>query len=444
MASPLGALRSFSFSVYERSYIQGLRLSRFALPLGRYVAALGAATLAMSADFSQPATPYVASLCLGILLAGYLANRLRKTPKLRFSRDLPARAFEGEHFEYSISVSNFGSAPSPYLDVRDHAKLRFPSALDWLRRKAPFEERLNAFDRWSGYAKWLWLLERGQDALAPDFPLPPIPPGATATLRAEAISFRRGERLFLGFYCGMPDPLGMTRRMFFSRQRQSISILPKPKPFPLAMPFGSRSRQSGDRPLDKTADSEEFRSLREWRRGDPLKRIDWRATARAGSPIVREYSPEYLTRNAIAIDTFAPEADEDRSDEIARRAAGLLLRMDRKEAIVDLAFVDGTPHHLEMFRGSKDPRAALDILASLRDSSSDQIADLRGALIERAGSFSSVAMILACWDEPRAALARELSSMGVGVCALVLSSPSSTPFPPGVSGMFLRESEWGC
>lgn len=440
----LRSLRSASFQAYERSHLQGMSISRALMPGGRYVAALGAATLLMSMDFSQEAMPYIASFCGSLLLVGYLSNRFRRLPSIRIERTLPRRAIEGEPFEYSIALSNPGSSATPHMDVRDHAKMRMPSPSLFSRLRAPFESDLNAFDRWSGYSKWLWLLERGQDAIASDFPAAPLAPGETRSLSAKAVSFRRGERLFLGFYCGIPDPFGMTRRVLFFPKRQTVTVLPKPKPFPLRIPTGSRSRQPGDRALEHSADSEEFRSLREWRSGDSFRRIDWRATARAGEPIIREYSPEYSLRSAIAIDTFAPDPDWHRSDEMARRAAGLLLGMDRKETIVDLAFIDGQAHRIETLQAHADPLSALDLLAAIPDEpSEDRIAQLRSSLLERAPSLSSVALLFAVWDPARSELARELAAMGLGVCVLVFSPPADLAFPAGVRGMFFEEALWG-
>jgi uncharacterized protein (DUF58 family) len=52
--------------------------------------------------------------------------------------------------------------------------------------------------------------------------------------------------------------------------------------------------------------SEEFVSLREYRRGDPPRHIHWRSWAKAGKPIVKEFEDEFFVRHALVLDTFTP------------------------------------------------------------------------------------------------------------------------------------------
>lgn len=69
-----------------------------------------------------------------------------------------------------------------------------------------------------------------------------------------------------------------------------------PRPFALAMrsPRGGRSRMVADegRPGPLSGDGMELRELREHRPGDPLKRVAWKASARRGQLMVREYERE--------------------------------------------------------------------------------------------------------------------------------------------------------
>jgi uncharacterized protein (DUF58 family) len=58
----------------------------------------------------------------------------------------------------------------------------------------------------------------------------------------------------------------------------------------------------GARALRDRGEGREFERLREYVRGDDTRRIDWKATARHGEPIVREYEAERSQSIVIAID----------------------------------------------------------------------------------------------------------------------------------------------
>lgn len=434
-SKPAAALRSASLALYERNYFFASRAARRFLPHGRYLGAFAIAAAVMSADPARPFMRYLFAFTWGLFLAGFFFNWLSRPRGLVFSRQLPPRALEGERFSYSIRVTNQSSRATPAVEARDCGKINFPSEREWARRDPPFHLSLNRFDRWAGYPKWLWLVERNQDALCSDFLIPPLAPGESVLIPATAICHGRGERLFLGFYCGVSDPLGLMRRLFYVERKQTLIVLPSPKPCPISIPSGSRSERRGDsRSLARAGDSEEFRSLRQWRSGDPLKRIDWKATARLGEPVTREFSPEFFRRSAIALDTYLPaEADSEIFEEALRRCSGLLLSSDRKEAMIDLLFVDQSVFELPLARGKSDHLKALERVAVSQPSSTDRIEELEATLLSQAKAFSSVALICGVWDASRSAMVERLQRKGVSVavvvCSELLERDASSPRP---------------
>lgn len=432
---------SFARRSYERNYFFAQRAARRFLPLGRYVGAFAIAAGVMSADPARPFMRYLFVFTWSLFFAAFFFNWLRRPRGLEFSRELPARALQGERFDYVIRVANRGPRPTPAVEARDYGRVNFPSAERWSRVRAPFESQINRFDQWAGYPRWLWLVERDQDVLCSDFLIPPLAPGESVSIPASGVCHGRGERLFLGFYCGVADPLGLMRRLFYSPLKQTLISLPAPKPCPISIPSGSRSERRGDsRSLARAGDSEEFRSLREWRSGDSLKRIDWKATARLGEPVTREFSPEFFRRSAIALDTYLPHgADPEILEEALRRCSGLLLSSDRKEAMIDLLFVDETVVELPLARGKSDHVKALERVAVSQPSCADRLDELEAALISKAKAFSSVALICCVRDERRVALAERLQRRGIGVAMVACSEfienqePLAKPPAPGGS-----------
>jgi uncharacterized protein (DUF58 family) len=80
----------------------------------------------------------------------------------------------------------------------------------------------------------------------------------------------------------------------------------------------------------------EFADLREWRSGDRLRRVNWRATALRGSLWVNEQNPERNTDVVLFLDTFAEVRAEGRStnDRAVRAAATLAhLYLQRKNRV---------------------------------------------------------------------------------------------------------------
>ena len=89
-------------------------------------------------------------------------------------------------------------------------------------------------------------------------------------------------------------------------------------------------------------DSEEFVALRDYRPGDPLKRIHWRTWARIGRPVVREYQDEFFVRHALVFDTFL-SAPTPAFEEAVSVAASFACTVGTQESLLDLLFVGPRP-----------------------------------------------------------------------------------------------------
>ena len=72
----------------------------------------------------------------------------------------------------------------------------------------------------------------------------------------------------------------------------------------LPLPMGRRYQPGGIPLASVVGDSLEFVGTREYREGDPLRKIDWRSWARLGRPVVKEFQEEYFSRIALVLDTF--------------------------------------------------------------------------------------------------------------------------------------------
>ncbi len=135
------------------------------------------------------------------------------------------------------------------------------------------------------------------------------------------------------------------------------------------LPSLSRLRQeAGLRQVRRLGEGRLFESLREWVPGDEIRTVDWKATARRGKLIARQYEDERRQRVLLALDAgrmLTAETDgrarlEDAIEAIAQlayRAVGL------DDDVGLLVFSDGIDHYLPPLRGRRALRAVLDVLA---------------------------------------------------------------------------------
>ncbi|WP_242088308.1 DUF58 domain-containing protein [Curtobacterium sp. DN_7.5] len=130
-----------------------------------------------------------------------------------------------------------------------------------------------------------------------------VPSGERRTARVRFAPFRRGRRRSAGVTLRAFGPLGLA-----ARQR----VLPAPAELVVTPPFRSRrhlpSRLArlreldGETTLQLRGHGTEFDSLRDYVRGDDVRSIDWRATARRQDLVVRTWRPERDRRVVVVVD----------------------------------------------------------------------------------------------------------------------------------------------
>ncbi len=155
-----------------------------------------------------------------------------------------------------------------------------------------------------------------------------IPAGERRRVTTRLVPTRRGDRLSPGVAVRSLGPLGVAGRQRAIDVPGRLRVLP---------PFRSRrhlpSRLAMLREIDGRAavrirgQGTEFDSLREYVVGDDVRSIDWRATARRSSVVVRTWRPERDRRVVLVLDASRTSAarvgDEPRLD--AAMEAALLL-----------------------------------------------------------------------------------------------------------------------
>jgi uncharacterized protein (DUF58 family) len=204
-----------------------------------------------------------------------------------------------------------------------------------------------------------------------------LTPGDRVLLTTPLTPVRRGDLRAVGVTVRSLGPLGLAARQQTQVVPGTVRSLP---------PFESRkhlpSRLARLRELDGRAAvrvrgaGTEFDSLREYVRGDDVRSIDWRASARNRNVVVRTWQPERDRRVVLVLDTSRTSAA--RVDDVPRldsaMDAALLLAALAARAGDRIDFVAGDRRIRSRLRsaGSRDVAARLQ----------DAMADLQPVLAE--------------------------------------------------------------
>lgn len=121
-----------------------------------------------------------------------------------------------------------------------------------------------------------------------------VAPGAFAAIGYRLCPDRRGNAMFGTAHVRVASPMGLWRRVHRLGHHNAVKV------FPDFSKLLGRTLAATDRRLRTTGvirkrlrgEGTDFRQLREYRRGDSQRSVDWKATARQQKPISREYQEE--------------------------------------------------------------------------------------------------------------------------------------------------------
>jgi uncharacterized protein (DUF58 family) len=104
----------------------------------------------------------------------------------------------------------------------------------------------------------------------------------------------RGDHTFEGVTARVTGPLGLLRRQWRSPLRTAVQVYPNFRLAARMELLGRRAHllRTGLHSLRRRGEGRTFESLRDYVQGDDTRYIDWKATARRGKPILREYEVE--------------------------------------------------------------------------------------------------------------------------------------------------------
>ncbi|PSQ16961.1 DUF58 domain-containing protein [Halobacteriales archaeon QS_8_69_26] len=301
---------------------------------GRW-AGLGAATFALAgvgAVAGWPGVLLAGAVTLGV--AGTAAALATPAPGLSVDRELSATDPDpGDRVSVTVTVTNEGDRTVPDLRVVDGV----PGALPVV----------DGSPRWAG----------------------PLRPGRSVTIE-YAVAARRGRHEFDPLLAVARDPLGTGERI-----RRVPADTPPVTCLPHLVPAGSvpvhpGGRYAGEIPTNEGGEGVEFHATREYRRGDPLNRVDWSRLARHGELVSREFRRERATTAVVVVDArpaayLAPGPGRPHAvDRSVAAARGVFAALDGAGNRVGLAAVGDPECWLAPGSGADHRARARELLAT--------------------------------------------------------------------------------
>ncbi len=200
----------------------------------------------------------------------------------------------------------------------------------------------------------------------------------------------------------------------------------------LPLPMGRRYQPGGIPLASEVGDSLEFVGTREYREGDPLRKIHWRSWARRGEPVVKEYQEEYFSRIALVLDTFLPAPAPARARALRGRDLGARVarrplqpqRGGRRHPGGGARPLRGE-HRAKPRLARQRPRRAR--VPRALERAALRVDRARARRAARAGLTTVVAVMLE-WDEARETFLRQVRAMGVAT-RVILVHEGATRLP---------------
>ena len=188
-----------------------------------------------------------------------------------------------------------------------------------------------------------------------------IPPRRTAVVRMSEVFERRGVHPLPAMLLVSGFPFGLFERR--KRIHTSCEVVVYPRVLTVRAALLEQLPGANAIPRVIVGDGDEFFSLREYVRGDDMRRIAWRVSARRGPLIVREMARETARYLVFVIDTgrrLNLEDYEERFEEAIDLAASLAVTLLGQQYTVAIA----TPgRRLEGGEGKSQIRNVLEMLA---------------------------------------------------------------------------------
>ncbi|MCU0857363.1 MAG: DUF58 domain-containing protein [Pontiellaceae bacterium] len=424
-------LNRYFYSIYKSAYPSGQRRKNRITPAGQVVIGAAVLSAALGLDTTRSATYQLFTLLSATLAVAFLFSRVFRA-RFSVTRTLPPFATAGEKMTYSVTIRNLTLKKQSNLLIQEVPTFGYPTYEEFLSAREPGEAKRNRWDQAVKYYRFEWLMEQHTRIVPREHPLPEIGANSYLNTYLELEPKRRGFLELAGISIKRIGPLGLFKAALTLPQPDRLLILPKRFPLPPVQLPGSRKHHAGGVALaSSVGNADEFRTLREYRPGDPMRRLHWKSVAKTGNLIIRENEDEYFVRHALILDTFIDRPYSQAFETAVSIAASFACTIDTQESMLDLIFVGDRAHCFSFGRGVDHTSKMLEILACVSPCSDKPFSTLFPLIKEHAARLSGCICILQAWDDNRKELVRLLTERSIPVKILVMTDTEiETPVDP--------------
>lgn len=209
-------------------------------------------------------------------------------------------------------------------------------------------------------------------------------PGGTHRVEHTAVFLRRGDQQLGDMRLSCAFPFGLVRHWRRVKLRNTVLVWPRRTPVPGWLMQRILSASLGMQTSSRHRGSDEIYGLREYAPGDPVARIHWATSARAGTPMLLEMDGLAGQRCMVLVDTgedgAGPREDMDAQaaadtrrggnpalrdlESLVSVAAGLVSELHRSGRPVGLTLMDGgTVRSLPALQSTAGFHQAMGLLA---------------------------------------------------------------------------------
>lgn len=240
-----------------------------------------------------------------------------------------------------------------------------------------------------------------------------IAAGAFAAVTYRLCPHNRGDAHFGPAHICVTSRLGWWQRVYRLGPEQQVKVFPDFSKL-LGQTFSAtdrRVRTTGLIRKRQRGEGTDFRQLREYRDGDSLRAMDWKATARQQKPIVREYQEERDQQVVFLLDTGRRMLAKDQATSHFDHALNAILTLGfvaqkQGDAVGLMTFGTNTPDSAQNHRwlAPHKGRAGLDrLLTGIYDLQATEAAPdyvaAASALMQRLSKRAFVVLITNLRDE---------------------------------------------
>ena len=420
-------------------YLRALRLDRWTharfTPLGR---ALLAALIAVGLFALNPRATLAyqfAALLLAALVGAMLWAPLFRA-RVRATRHLPRYASAGVPFGYTLEIENRArrtlgafevvdeAAAIAVADAMAHARAQLPVRQRWPRRRVSYMRFVRAM-------RWL----EGAHGTCVD--VPPLAPGQHTRVPMSVTPVRRGALRLARLRLARCDPLGVFHALVRVTLADRVLVLPRRYPVSWSGAGGTlrQARRGRSRALD-TGAGIEFARLREYRPRDSLRHIHWRAWARLGEPVVKEFHEDSPSRNALVFDTVAPPGcAHEVFEEAVSVAASFVTDTGWRSGRLDVLIAGESVIQLGQQGDGEGLNRMLEVLASVQRAPQHARPMAVESVLARIGGCDACVLVLLDLDARAQALVRALQAARISTLVLVVAEDALARVRAGSGGV---------